>query len=106
MIYKGRVWGSPSHTRNAVMEQGEQSQQQQPQEFCVPEQALAVHSLLPQDHQLEGGKEMEDLFKHVGHMQDAGMFAQACTKIKVALRGVGSRTMGVFEHKMCMKLAS
>ena len=57
MIYKGRVWGSPSHTRNAVMEQGEQSQQQQPQEFCVPEQALAVHSLLPQDHQLEGGKE-------------------------------------------------
>jgi hypothetical protein len=47
--------------------------------------------------QLEGGEDMADLFKHVGHVLDADTFAQACTKIRVALRGRGNRTAGVFK---------
>ena len=46
---------------------------------------------------LEGGVDMEDLFKHVGKVQEGDTYAQAVDKIKEALRKRGSRSAAVYK---------
>ena len=47
--------------------------------------------------QLEGGAEMQDLFKHVGKVLPGDSYAQAMEKIKAALRGRANRTTVMFK---------
>ena len=42
---------------------------------------------------LEGGVDMEDLFRHVGKVQDGDTYVQAVQKIKDALEKRGSRSL-------------
>ena len=46
---------------------------------------------------IEGGDEVQDLFKFVGKVLPGDTYAQAVEKIKTALRGRGNRTSAVFK---------
>ena len=46
---------------------------------------------------LEGGVDMEDLFKHVGKVQEDDSYAQAVNKIREALKKRGSRSAAVYK---------
>ena len=48
--------------------------------------------------QIEGGSEMQDLFKHVGKVMESDTYDQAVEKIRNALKGRGNRTAAV--HKL------
>ena len=47
--------------------------------------------------QLEGGVDMQDLFKHVGKVLDEDTYQQAINKIKDALKKRGNRSAAVFK---------
>ena len=46
---------------------------------------------------LEGGRDMVDLFKHVGKVTDEDTYEAAMGKIRKALKGRGNRTAAVFK---------
>ena len=46
---------------------------------------------------VEGGHNMNDLFKYVGKVEAGDTYAQAVTKIKDALKKRGNRTSAVFK---------
>ena len=46
---------------------------------------------------VEGGEDMQNLFKHVGLVLDTDTYAQAVEKIKIALKKRGNRTSAVFK---------
>ena len=46
---------------------------------------------------VEGGQDMNDLFKHVGKVLTADTYEQATTKIKDGLKRRGNRTSAVFK---------
>ena len=46
---------------------------------------------------LEGGRDMVDLFKHVGKVNDGDSYDAALEKIRKALKGRGNRTASVFK---------
>ena len=46
---------------------------------------------------LEGGRDMVDLFKHVGKVNDGDSYDAALEKIRKALKGRGNRTAAVFK---------
>ena len=46
---------------------------------------------------VEGGEDMQNLFKHVGKVLEGDTYERAVTKIKEALRKRGNRTSAVFK---------
>ena len=46
---------------------------------------------------LEGGVDIEDLFRHVGKVQDGDTYEQAVKKIREALEKRGSRLAAVYK---------
>ena len=46
---------------------------------------------------VEGGEDMQDLFRHVGLVEDGDTYAGAVEKVKTALRKRGNRTAAVFK---------
>ena len=46
---------------------------------------------------VEGGEDMQNLFKHVGKVEDADTYEQAVSKVKEALKKRGNRTAAVFK---------
>ena len=46
---------------------------------------------------LEGGRDMVDLFEHVGKVKDEDTYQAALEKIRKALKGRGNRTAAVFK---------
>ena len=52
--------------------------------------------------QIEGGPDMQDLFKHVGKVADSDTYDQTVEKVWKALKGRGNRTAAVHKLLSCM----